>query len=211
MSTKTDEAIALAKAWASADSSEDVPAGIASKLAQAVLYLASKPMADIGDSRRALIAATSPGAEYRAGMEAALEAVEEREGETPLNAIRAAIAALPASPEPAVGIKQALREMDFHEYAARPEPAPVVMPELRWEGQSLMLGKIRLGGTTVDLGCIPRAYDGWTVGSVTDRLKVAKGYYPFRSQPEARTAVEAAVRERLTALPALTTEEQHED
>lgn len=73
---------------------------------------------------RALIDATSPGAQYRAGAGWAAEICIEKGADDVYacaSAIRRAIAALPASPVPTVGIKQALREMDFHEYAARPE------------------------------------------------------------------------------------------
>lgn len=120
--TKTDEAIALAR--------RIVQAGDVGEYRW--------PEETTRDLARALIDATSPGAQYRAGMEAATEVIHKRiEADRAVHcgtiaratldrdaiisgahiaAIRAAIAALPASPEPTVGIKQALREMDFHEY-----------------------------------------------------------------------------------------------
>ncbi len=142
----------------------------------------------LGELAEALLSATSPGTEYRAGMETAAETLRLRmeevtaqfrkgagdflwgsktEAETCYLAIRAAIAALPVSPD----------------------PAPVAV--LRWEGNCLMTGGLALA----EIYHFPRAPEGrqWEadIGATGDHLG------SFATEPEARAAVEAAVREAL--------------
>lgn len=183
---------------------------------------------------RALLDATSPGAQYRAGMERAMEVIkpfacsicaESGAIGAARRALRMVLVALPASPEPVpvfspkAELRRLLNEPDPVTYtqdqlveanaAARRLEAPVVMPALRWEKNTLDLGgSVLMLGGGLGVGSVFQDPDdegdwwhGWVAAEGDDIC--------CPTESEARAAVEAAVRERLAALPAPTTEEQH--